>query len=293
MATVSLNALRAFEAAARHLSFTRAADELSVTQAAVSHQVKVLEERLGVSLFRRSARGLVLTDEGVAMLPTLSDTFARLSAMLDQFEGGRVKEVLTVSVVGTFAVWLIARLPDFQARHPFVDLRLQTNNNTVDLAGDALDYAVRFGDGAWHGVEARRLMAAPFSPLCSARTAAGLNHPRDLAGLTLLRSFRPRDWPAWLAAAKVDGVRARGPRFDSSWIMVQAALQGGGVALAPVVMFDAELINGRLIQPFDETVDLGSYWLTRLSTRRPTAAMIVFRDWLLSLTTDRQLLPLP
>jgi LysR family transcriptional regulator of beta-lactamase len=167
-AQLPLNALRAFEASARHLSFTRAAIELCVTQAAVSHQVKGLEARLGAALFRRLPRGLALTDEGLALLPSVRDSFDRLGDTLARFEGGRVLEVLSVGVVGTFAVgWLLPRLPAFREAHPFVDLRLFTNNNRTDLAGEGLDCAVRFGDGAWHGTEAAPLFEAPMSPLCS------------------------------------------------------------------------------------------------------------------------------
>ena len=279
--TVSLNALRAFESAARHLSFTRAGLELSVTQAAISHQVKALEERLGVALFRRVPRGLVLTDEGAAMVPMLSDTFGRLSSWLGQFETGGVKEVLTIGVVGTFAVWLMTRLPDFHARHPLIDLRLMTNNNVVDLAGERLDGAIRFGDGAWHGTHAERVLAAPLTPLAAPRVAERLATPDDLAHFSLLRSYRPQDWPAWLQAAGADGVVARGPLFDSSWIMVQAAMQGVGVALAPAVMFDSELAAGRLVRPFALEIEAGAYWFTHLKTRAPTPGLDAFRDWLL------------
>jgi LysR family transcriptional regulator of beta-lactamase len=283
ISSVSLSALRAFEAAARHLSFTRAGLELSVTQAAISHQVKALEERLGLELFRRTPRGLVLTDEGRALMVPVSDTFERLSRALGRFEGGRLKEVLTVGAVGTFAVgWLLERLPDFHARHPAIDLRLLTNNNKVDLAGESLDYAIRFGDGAWHGIHAEKIMAAPCSAVCSPRTARRLRTPQDLAGLPLLRSYRASDWPNWLDKAGVPGIAARGPLFDSSWIMVQAALRGEGAALVPVAMFRRELDSGLLVQPFDIEADLGSYWLTRLMSRPPFAAMSLFRDWLLT-----------
>jgi LysR family transcriptional regulator of beta-lactamase len=282
LSSVSLSALRAFEAAARHLSFTRAGLELSVTQAAISHQVKALEDRLGLELFRRTPRGLVLTDEGRALMVPVSDTFERLSRALGQFEGGRLKEVLTVGAVGTFAVgWLLERLPDFQACHPAVDLRLLTNNNKVDLAGESLDYAIRFGNGAWHGIHSEKIMAAPCSAICSAQTARRLRAPEDLAGVPLLRSYRAADWPSWLEKAGVPGIAARGPLFDSSWIMVQAALGGEGVALVPVAMFRRELECGLLVKPFDIEADLGSYWLTRLMSRSPFPAMTLFRDWLL------------
>ena len=147
-----LNALRAFESSARHLSFTRAALELNVTQAAVSQQVRTLEERLGTTLFKRLPRGLAMTDEGLALRPVLTDAFDRIEAVLKQFEGGHFHEVLTVGVVGTFAVgWLMPRLKSFRDAHPFVELRLLTNNNLVDLATEGLDFAIRFGDGTWPG----------------------------------------------------------------------------------------------------------------------------------------------
>ena len=282
ISSVSLSALRAFEAAARHLSFTRAGLELSVTQAAISHQVKALEKRLGLELFRRTPRGLVLTDEGRALMVPVAEAFERLSHALGQFEGGRLKEVLTVSVVGTFAVgWLMAKLPDFQARHPAIDLRLLTNNNKVDLAGESLDYAIKFGDGAWHGIHSEMITPAPFSAVCSPGTARRLTTPADLAAFALLRSYRAQDWPIWLEQVGVPNIAARGPLCDSSWIMVQAAIRGEGVALVPVAMFQRELAEGILVQPFDTQVDLGCYWLTRLMSRAATPAMTSFRDWLM------------
>ena len=280
--TAPLNALRAFEAAARHLSFTRAAEELCVTQAAISHQVKGLEERLGAALFRRSHRGLVLTDEGLALAPALWDAFGRIDAVLEGFEAGGVKEVLTVSAVGTFAVGaLLKELPGFRAAHPFVDLRLLTNNNKVDLAAEGLDYAIRFGDGAWNGIEAEKVAAAPMAPLCAPALLDLLHEPADLARAPLLRSYRAQDWPAWFAAAGIAPIPARGPLFDSSLIMAQAAMLGEGVALAPVSMFRRELDSGQLVQPFAATAEVGAYWLTRLKSKPATPAMLSFRDWLI------------
>ena len=285
ISSVSLSALRAFEAAARHLSFTRAGMELSVTQAAISHQVKSLEERLGLELFRRTPRGLVLTDEGRALMLPVGESFAQLSRALGQFESGRLKDVVTVGAVGTFAVgWLMDRLPDFTLRHPMIDLRLLTNNNKVDLAGESLDYAIRFGDGAWHGIHAEKIMDAPCAPVCSPATAEKLKTPADLAACPLLRSYRSQDWPQWLRLAGAPDVTARGTLFDSSWIMVQAALRGGGVALVPVAMFGRELERGDLVQPFAFEADLGSYWLTRLMSRSESRGMVSFRNWLMELT---------
>jgi LysR family transcriptional regulator of beta-lactamase len=241
-----LNALRAFEVSARHLSFTRAADELNVTQTAISQHVKNLEERMGVPLFRRLPRGLALTDEGLALLPALAESFGRIGTLLEQFRDGRFREVLTVGAVGTFAVgWLIPRLAQFQEAHPFVDFRLFTNNNRVDLAGEGLDYAIRFGDGAWHGTEAEPLFAAPLSPMCAPAIASRLREPADLAGELLLRSYRSDEWVNWFAAAGVDSPVVRGAVFDSSLTMAEAAVQGAGVALLPVNLFTRELQAGR------------------------------------------------
>ena len=277
-----LNALRAFEAAARHLSFTNAAIELCVTPAALSHQVKSLEERLGLALFRRLPRGLALTDEGQALLPVLRDAFDRIADALGRFEGGVMREVLSVGVVGTFAVgWLMPRLPDFQSANPFVDLRLSTNNNRVDIAAEGLDFAIRFGDGAWHGTEAILLFEAPITPLCSPSVAARLEKPEDLQREVLLRSYRSEDWPDWFRSAGLPAPPLSGPVFDSSWVMIEAALQAAGVALAPPCMFGRELREGRLARPFECQVVTGAYWLTRLKSREPTEAMAAFQRWIL------------
>lgn len=277
-----LNALRAFEVSARHLSFTRAGLELNISQAAVSQHVKNLEERLKVPLFRRLPRGLALTDEGLALLPVLAQSFERIGQVLDQFDDGRAREVLTVGVVGTFAVgWLIPRLRDFQLRHPFVDFRLFTHNNRVDIAGEGLDYAIRFGDGAWHGTEAQGLLAAPLSPMCTPALGAALQSPADLAGQVLLRSYRADEWAQWFAAAGAPCPVLRGAVFDSSLTMAEAAAQGAGIALLPVRMFARELQQGRLMRPFAVEVSNGRYWLTRLKSRPVTQAMLAFNAWLL------------
>ncbi|MBW9113344.1 LysR family transcriptional regulator [Rhizobium cauense] len=278
-----LNALRAFEASARHLSFTKAAIELCVTQAAVSHQVKSLETRLNVTLFERLPRGLMLTSEGETLLPALRDAFDRIAGTLEQFEGGHYREVLRVGAVGTFAVgWLLPRLRAFQSQHPFIDLRLSTNNNRVDVAAEGLDYAIRFGSGAWHGIEALRLLEAPLSPLCVPDIATQLNVPADLLKQTLLRSYRADEWSQWFAAAGLEAnlLPLKSIIFDSSLAMMEAALQGVGVALAPPLMFSRHLLAEGIRQPFDITVTMGSYWLTRLQSRPETPAMSAFRQWL-------------
>ena len=277
-----LNALRAFEASARHLSFTRAAAELCVTQAAISHQVKALEVRLGAALFKRLARGLVLTDEGQALLPVLSDSFDRMARAMQRFQEGAVREILSVGVVGTFAVrWLLPRLAAFREAHPLIELRLQTHNNKVDLAAEGLDLAIRFGDGGWHGVRADEILTAPLTPLCTPHFAARLEIQRDLASLPLLRSYRRAEWSAWFAAAGAEPPRPSGPVFDSLSLMVHAAAQGEGVAIAPAIMFGRELHARQLVQPFPTTVDVGGYWLTSLRSKPLTPAMDDFRTWCL------------
>ena len=281
-AQLPLNALRAFDAAARHLNFTRAAIELCVSQGAVSHQVAQLERRLGTRLFHRLPRGLALTDEGQALVPVVADAFDRVAATLDQYAGGRFREALKVGVVGTFATgWLLPRLDAFARAHPAVDLRISTNNNRVDLAGEALDYAIRFGDGAWHGTHAEPLLAAPLAPLCTPAIAARLKTPVDLIPERLLRSYRADEWALWFGAAGIAAPLLRGPIFDSSALMVSAAAAGQGIALAPPAMFTRELASDLLVQPFGTTIDAGRYWLTRLMSRPESDAMGRFRGWLI------------
>lgn len=282
-AQLPLNALRAFEASARHLNFTRAGLELCVSQGAVSHQVAALERRLGVALFRRLPRGLALTDEGQALVPVVADSFDRMGATLDRYAEGRLREVLTLGVVGTFATgWLLPRLDDFRRALPHIDLRVMTNNNRVDLAGDGLDLAIRYGDGAWHGTDAERVLDAPLAPLCAPALMARLKAPADLARETLLRSYRADEWPRWFEAAAAPCPPMRGPIFDSSAVMVSAAIAGHGIALAPPAMFGRELVAEQLIRPFDISVASGGYWLTRLKSRPDSPAMTAFRAWLRS-----------
>ncbi|MGV3683020.1 MAG: LysR substrate-binding domain-containing protein [Acidovorax sp.] len=278
-----LNALRAFEVSARHLNLTRAADELNVSQTAVSQHIRNLEDRLGKPLFRRLPRGLALTDEGQALLPVLSDAFERIAAALEHMSDARPREVLTVGVVGTFAVgWLLPRLRDFQQACPFVDLRLLTHNNRVDMAGEGLDYAIRFGDGAWHGTEAQCILHAPMTAMCAPALAHHLRHPADLARQPLLRTYRVDEWAAWFDAAGAPCPVVRGAVFDSSLTLAEAAVQGAGVALLPVSMFTRELQQGRLVRPFALELQHGAYWLTRLKSRTPSQAMEAFHQWLMA-----------
>lgn len=291
-AQLPLNALRAFEAAARHLSFTRAAEELCVSQAALSHQIKGLEARLGVALFRRLPRGVALTDEGSALVPVLRDSFDRIGAVLDLFGNGQVREVVTLGVVATFATgWLLPRLDRFRLAHPEIDLRILTNNNRADLAGEGLSLAIRFGDGSWHGAAAVPVLAAPLAPMCAPQIATRLTRPADLASQTLLRSFRSDEWPTWFAAEGLACPKLTGPVFDTSLAIAQAAMSGAGVGLLPPAMFAADLASERLLMPFPRTVDMGQYWITWLHTRGETAGMAAFRTWLLAEAAGDGLLP--
>jgi LysR family transcriptional regulator of beta-lactamase len=245
--------------------------------------VKSLEAQLNVTLFKRLPRGLMLTSEGETLLPVLRESFDRIAQTLGQFEGGHYREVLTVGAVGTFAVgWLLPRLADFQARYPFIDLRLSTNNNRVDVAAEGLDYAIRFGSGAWHGTEACQLLEAPLTVLCVPQLARQLQTPADLLKHTLLRSYRADEWTQWFQAAGLpaDTLVPRSIVFDSSLAMMEAALQGAGVALAPAMMFSRQLATDVIRQPFEIGITTGSYWLTRLQSRAETPAMLAFKTWL-------------
>jgi LysR family transcriptional regulator, regulator of gene expression of beta-lactamase len=247
----------------------------------------MLEERLGAPLFRRLPRGLSMTDEGLALRPVLSDAFDRIAAVMRQFEGGHFHEVLTVGVVGTFAVgWLMPRLKLFHDAHPFVELRLLTHNNIVDIASEGLDFAIRFGDGTWPGSLALKLQEAPLSVLCAPDIAKRLRTPADLANEKLLRSYRADDWANWFGAAGLAPRAVRGPIFDSSRLMAEAAMQGAGIALAPASMFERELATERLVRPFDIDVQAGSYWLTWQKGKPETSAMRAFSQWILGEATQ-------
>ena len=278
-----LNSLRAFEAAARHLSFTHAAIELNVTHSAISQHVKALEQNLNCQLFVRVSRGLMLTTEGENLLPVLNDSFDRIAGMLDRFASQRAQEKLKIGVVGTFATgMLFSQLADFRRCYPHIDLQLSTHNNRVDPAAEGLDYAIRYGGGAWHGTEATFLCSAPLAPLCTPDIAAALHTPADILKFTLLRSYRRDEWTAWMQAA---GEHPPSPThrvmvFDSSVTMLEAAQAGAGIAIAPVDMFTHLLNSERIVQPFATQIDLGSYWLTRLQSRAETPAMSEFAQWL-------------
>lgn len=275
-----LNALRAFEASARLGSFTKAGMELRVGQTAISHQIKALEQDLGITLFERLPRGISLTEEALALLPVLTDAFGRMSEKLHQLGAGNFKEILTVGVVGTFAIgWLLPRLDLFCGAYPEIDLRIKTNNNRADSLVDGLDLFIRFGDGAWHGTEAAKLMDAPLAPVCTPALARNIHRPKDLLPMHLLRSYRREEWPLWFRFAGEHPPDLRGWTFDSSLALAEAAAQGTGIALVPVAMFRRDLAAGRLIQPLEIYAPSGGYWLTRLKSRAETNSMRAFSEW--------------
>jgi LysR family transcriptional regulator of beta-lactamase len=280
---IPLKSLRAFEAAARHLSFTHAAIELSVTHSAVSQQVKLLEDQLNCPLFLRIPRGLALTPEGETLLPVLNESFDRIAQLLDYFAGRKVQEKLKIGVVGTFATgFLLPRLSAFYQKFPHIELQISTNNNRVDVAAEGLDYAIRFGSGAWHGTAALYLCDSPLTPLCTPEIAAALQQPADLLNFTLLRSYRRDEWTAWLQQAGGPQLPPTHPVivFDSSITMLEAAQTGIGVAMAPARMFSHLLRSGRIKRPFSSEISFGSYWLTRLQSKAETSAMREFAQWL-------------
>ncbi|HSR72011.1 MAG TPA: transcriptional regulator GcvA [Kiloniellales bacterium] len=296
-----LNALRAFEAAARHLSFTKAAEELHVTQAAISHQVKGLEESLGRPLFRRFNRRLMLTDAGQAYLPALSealDAIEQATRRLQASDGGPLK----VSAANSFAAkWLLPRLPRFRQRHPEIDIQVSASDTLVDLLRDDFDMGIRFGRGHYPGLLVDHLFDDVVFPVCSPRLRDGphpLDAPEDLRYHTLLHddvtgSDMP-DWRKWLAAVGVKGLNAeRGPFFSHSSLAIQAAIEGQGVALARGSLVALDLEAGRLIRPFGPPLpsNFACYLVLAPQTaERPKVK--AFRAWLLEETAaDRTSAP--
>jgi DNA-binding transcriptional LysR family regulator len=280
-----LNALRAFESAARHLSFTRAADELHVTQAAISHQVKGLEERLGVKLFRRLPRQLLLTDEGQALLPDLRDAFNRLAHAVERISARSAAGTLTVSSMTTILMtWLVPRLPRFQEAHPEIDVRLMTTQRLVDFTREDIDVAIRFGTGKWPGVKSERMFGEVLTPLCGRRFVDECKSPADLHKLPLIRSTEEDEWPIWFAAAGVATTEVRrGPIFDSTKIAVQAAIDGLGIVMGPPTLFADDIAAGRLFQPFALAVETGkSYWFVVPENSAGRPKVKAFRDWIFS-----------
>lgn len=280
-----LSSLRAFEAAGRHLSFSRAADELLITQSAVSHHVRKVEEELGVSLFVRQTRSVALTPEGRRYLACLSEAFDLMAKGTDEI---RVSErrTLRVSLLASFAMhWLISRLARFTAAHPDIDLALDPSIRPADLAVEPIDLAIRYGRGGWDGTKSRMFLAEDISPVCSPGLLAGaaaLRHPRDLLEHTLLLSFTrdPFEWPSWSAKAGADLAGARSIMLHDYNIVLQAAVDGQGVAMGRRTLIADHLRSGALVEPFKDIrmSDGLGYWIVMPERPKPQAR--VFAEWL-------------
>jgi LysR family transcriptional regulator, glycine cleavage system transcriptional activator len=288
-----LSALRAFEAAARHLSFTRAADELGVTPAAISHQVRNLEEQLGIPLFQRLTRAVRLTDAGQAFQPLLSDGFERLAAAVAVLQATERAGILTVSVAPSFAgKWLVPRIERFAALHPEIDLRISASMALVDFRSDQVDVAIRFGQGRYPGLKVDKLFSESVTPLCSPAFTQGphpLRTPEDLRHHTLLHddsayAVGPTpDWRMWLKLAGHEDVDARrGLRFSHAEHALQAACDGLGVVLGRQSLAAGDIAAGRLVRPFHLVlpIDFG-YFLVRPEAGEERPKVAAFREWIL------------
>jgi LysR family glycine cleavage system transcriptional activator len=288
----SLNGLRAFEAAARHMSFTRAAAELNVTQTAISHQIRRLEEQLGTKLFVRRNRALSLTREAREYLPSIRSAFEDLRQATARLRRPEREGVLTVSTTASLATkWLVSRVAAFQDAHPGIAVRISTSAHLVDFQREEVDVAVRYGRGNWPGLRAEWLMAERLFPVCSPALLAAkpLREPTDLADHTLLHTSVSReDWQLWLTAAglPLSIAARRGLTFDQGFMAVQAAVEGLGVALGRTRLVEADLAAGRLVAPFDIALpqDAGYYVVSPVATAE-SAKVALFRRWLIASAT--------
>ncbi len=287
----SLNALRAFEAAARQLSFTKAAEELHVTQAAISHQVKALEEQLGLQLFRRLNRRLLLTDPGQAYLSTLTAVFDEIDEATERLAAAHSGGSLRVSVLPSMAArWLLPRLSRFRERHPDIDVLVSAAHTLADFRRDDVDLAIRYGKGVYPGLEAVFMMRDEIFVVCSPRLLEDgppLREPADLKHHTLLHDSTTeaelQHWGSWLETVGVSGVDpVRGPGFSDSNLVLDAAARGEGVALARRSLANDDLVGGRLVIPFGPILPAQlSYYVVfpKASGDMPKAQK--FTQWLL------------
>ncbi|HEY4261977.1 MAG TPA: LysR substrate-binding domain-containing protein [Schlesneria sp.] len=279
-----LNGLRAFEAAARFGSFTLAAKELHVTQAAVSQQVRLLEKRLGFALFQRHANGLELTDQGRALQPGLTDAFNSIERLTDQVAAMRSGPVLVAGIAPAFALnWLIPRLPEFSSKHPEVEFRMATGGKRLPLRDD-WTCSVRRGVGDWPGYIAEELFPATLVPVCTPAIAKTLRNPHDLNRATLIVVAHLREqWAWWFEAAGLSpAIQPAGEVvFESSPMAIKAVLDGVGVAVAQLPYISDALVSGRLVAPFPIVPrKYESWYLAYRPVRQDDPALLIFRDWL-------------
>lgn len=289
--TIPLNAVRAFEAAARHLSITRAAAELHVTPAAVSHQVRALEDFLGVPLFRRENRSVLLTDAAQACLPELTQGLSLISQGLGRARRTRASGAITISVAPSFgAKWLMPRIERFREAWPGIDVRIDASPRLANFRDDDVDVAIRYGPGGYEGVNAERLVDEEVFPVCSPRLLEGehpLRTPDDLRHHQLLHidwgTYETwPDWEMWLLSAGVEGVdTSRGLRFTLSSMAVQAAIAGNGVALGSRVLVEDDLAAGRLVKPFEHSVPVDfCYYLVYPEDATADERLAAVIEWL-------------
>lgn len=279
-----LTALRAFEAAGRHANFARAAAELNITPAAVSQQVRSLEDFLGVRLFTRRARGVELTPAGTEYARSLGLLLDQLALATERVRRIEEPRKLTIATTPSFAArWLMPRLTGFLERHPEYDVRLSTSNAVADFARQDIDVAIRYGSGSWPGLKAQLLLAAELFPVCSPSFGRGsrpLRVPADLRPRTLLR-LALDEWPKWLEAAGLGSRRAEGPQFSDIGLLTQAAVAGQGVALGQSVIVADDLAAGRLMTPFTLRIPSGmAYYLVAPPQMFQSPKLAAFQRWL-------------
>src|SRR6516165_3593089 len=286
-----LNALRSFEAAARHQSFTRAADELCVTQGAVSHQVKALEAELGLKLFNRGLRGLAITEPGRNYLAAVQDAFDRIALGTDRLLQRQQAGIVTVSTSPDFAAkWLVSRLGRFSEAHPEIELKISATMHHADFAREDVDLAIRHGAGDWVGLDAVNLCSEELFPVCSPgflRDRRCLRVPEDVLQFPLLHLDDRRTWSRWLEAAGASGEGLlHGPILNHASMLIDAAINGQGITLARTALVAADLINGRLIRPFQIALSLkNTYWIVCPRATSMLPKIVAFRDWLLAEAT--------
>ncbi|HET7715167.1 MAG TPA: transcriptional regulator GcvA [Bauldia sp.] len=281
-----LHALRAFEAAARHLSFKDAAAELAVTPTAISHHVRLLEEVLGAALFERRTRAVALTPAGKALYPVLRDGFDAIAEAVSRLRTPRTRTIVTLSATVAFtARRLVPRVTAFHRANPDMDLRLHASDEPADIPAGLADAAIRYGHGNYPGLMAEKLVQDVFAPVCSG--GLKLSRPEDLAGQTLIhfewhrvRRDNPT-WPRWLKLAGVGDIRPKANLvFTDESHAIQAAIAGKGVALASLLLVADEIERETLVQPFRPTLDGYEYWLVYLAEAEDSGPIAALRQWI-------------
>ncbi|MFY8349158.1 transcriptional regulator GcvA [Pseudoalteromonas sp. SSM20] len=290
-----LNSLKAFEAAARNLSFTKAADELFVTQAAVSHQIKTLEDHLGLKLFLRRNRSLLLTEEGQAYFLDIKEIFTQLVDATEKLLARGAKGSVAVSLTPSFAIqWLVPRLQAFNELHPDIDIRIKAQDLDENSLTDDVDVAIYYGRGHWSGVQSHKLHTEYFVPLCSPLLLNGpkpLAEPADLQHHTLLHDMTRKPWKNWFKTLGVNNSRVnQGPIFSHSSMVLQAAVHGQGIALINSVLAKPELDAGRLVIPFNHHLESkNAFYLVLRESQTELGKIVAFKEWMLSMVEKEQI----